>query len=97
MAKVDKRMQARDIAVSFSNELRKFIAAKGYDPQYGARPLKRAIQTQILDPLAQEIIAGKIAEGGSIFVDVRDDKVVFSSVPRKVSGRSRLAAAVVKS
>jgi ATP-dependent Clp protease ATP-binding subunit ClpB len=97
LEKVRGRMELRGIAVSFSADLRKHIAKIGYDPRYGARPLKRAIQTQILDLLAQEIIAGKMGEGESVFVDARDGKVVLSAAARRVNGRQKVAAMAAKS
>lgn len=92
LEKVAKRMAGREMTISFTPELRKFIATKGYDPHYGARPLKRVIQTQILDPLAQEMISGKIKAGDEILVDVREARAIFSKGVKKVNHRSRFAA-----
>ena len=78
LAKVASRMAARDIAVTFSEEVRKFVADTGYDPQYGARPLKRAIQHTILDALAQEIISRTISAGDRITATVHDGAIVFT-------------------
>ena len=97
LVRVQNRMALRDIAVSFSDGVKKLIAEKGYDPQYGARPLKRAIQTHILDPLAQEIIGCKIGEGDAVFVDTEEGKAVFTKLPRKVNGRQRVTAMAAKS
>ncbi len=55
------------------------IAREGYDPVYGARPLKRAIQKEILDPLSLQILEGKFHEGQTIKVDEREGKLVFTS------------------
>lgn len=96
LERVKTRMQGRGITVSFSADLKKFIAQKGYDSNYGARPLKRAIQTFILDPLAQEIIAGKVREGDSILADVKDGRIVFSTGVKKADGR-KIAALAAKS
>jgi len=49
-----------------SKKIKKFVADAGYDPQYGARPLKRAIQRYIEDPLAEKIISGEIKPGGTV-------------------------------
>ena len=86
--KMKKRMEARGIAVAFSPEIKKLIAEKGYDPHYGARPLKRTIQNFILDPLAQEIIAGRIGEGESVLIDAREGKIEFLKDIKKVNGRN---------
>ncbi len=84
---VRKRMESKDIAISFTFELKKFIGEKGYDAKYGARPLKRAIQSSILDPLAQELIGGKIRGGDSILVDVKQNVVEFVKGTRKIAGK----------
>lgn len=97
MARVEKRMQGRDIAISFSEDLKKLIAEKGYDPQYGARPLKRAIQSLILDSLAQEMIAARIVAGDTVLADIRDGKVTFAKTLRKINGRQRVFAVAAKS
>ena len=54
------------------------IGDAGFDPVYGARPLKRAIQSQLENPLAQEILAGRFGPGSQIEVDVRDGQLVFA-------------------
>ena len=72
LGELAKRMQAREIAMSFTPALRAFIAEKGYSAQYGARPIKRAIQTHILNPLATEIISHRIVSGESVTADVKD-------------------------
>ncbi|MBI2056411.1 MAG: AAA family ATPase [Candidatus Sungbacteria bacterium] len=91
-----KRMEGRDIAIAFTPELKKFIAIKGFDAHYGARPLKRAIQTHILDSLAQEIIGGKISGGDSILADVKDGKVVFLKNVKKLGGSGKKVPASAK-
>lgn len=82
--RVAKRIEDREISVTFSNEVREMITDQGYDANYGARPLKRAIQSMILDPLAQEIISGKIMPGDSILVGVKDGKIVISPHAKKL-------------
>ena len=56
---------------------RQFLAKEGYDPQFGARPLKRAIQEHLLDPLATKLLAGEFKPGDGIKVKARDDELVF--------------------
>ena len=53
------------------------VAAHGYDPVYGARPLKRAIQRDILDPLSMAILEGRYPEGSTILVDAENGKIIF--------------------
>jgi ATP-dependent Clp protease ATP-binding subunit ClpA len=89
LARVAKRMEVREIAIAFADEVKSMIAEKGYDTNYGARPLKRAIQSSILDPLAQEIISGKIVSGDSILVGAKDGKITISPHIKKLVPRHR--------
>ena len=63
------------------NAAKEYLAARGYDPVFGARPLKRAIQRDLQDPLARYILEGTIRDGESIYVDVSPDgdELVFSN------------------
>ena len=70
LAKVEKRLKNKNIVLKLGQKVRKQLAEKGYDPTFGARPLKRLIQTMILDELAIEIIEGKIQEGDKISIDL---------------------------
>jgi len=88
---VKKRMAGRELMVTFTPELKKFIVQAGYDPNYGARPLKRAIQILILDPLAQEIIGGKLKPGDSVLVDVKEGKVILGKGLKRVNSRQKIA------
>ena len=74
---VSERLLKKDIKVSFSEKLRKYLAKKGFDPVYGARPLKRVIQNEILDELALQIIEGKIKEGDTVKIDIDNKKVLI--------------------
>ena len=69
----------RDIKLEVTDKAKDFLAKVGWDPVYGARPLKRAIQKYLLDELAMEILEGKIKEGDTVIVDYDDqkDKLVF--------------------
>ncbi len=69
---------AKDISVSFDDNVKKLLADEGYDPSFGARPLKRLIQTKLLDPLAMKIIDGTITEGSSVKATVRNSRLQFS-------------------
>ncbi|MFA5886646.1 MAG: AAA family ATPase [Patescibacteria group bacterium] len=78
LLKVEKRLGNKNILVKVSPKIKKLLAEKGYDISYGARPLKRIIQTMILDELALEIIAGKIKEGDKVKIDLEEkEKVVL--------------------
>ncbi len=69
LQQLEKRLQDRRMEIELSDAAKAAVAKEGYDPAYGARPLKRAIQKLILDPLAKEVIAGKFGEGAHIKVD----------------------------
>ena len=71
-----KRLEANEITADFSDEAVALISKKGFDPVYGARPLRRAIQSNIEDMLSEEIIDGNIKAGDKITVTVKDDKFV---------------------
>lgn len=77
LAIVVSRMAEKKIVVEFSDKSKKLVAEKGFDPSFGARPLKRAIQDLILDELALRIVEGKITEGAHVTVDAAKDKIVF--------------------
>jgi ATP-dependent Clp protease ATP-binding subunit ClpB len=71
------RLSAREMGLTLTPAALDKLAEAGFDPVYGARPLKRAIQQQIENPLAQEILAGKFAAGDSILADVENGLIVF--------------------
>ena len=68
---------ANGINLTFSDYLLEFLAEQGYDPQFGARPLKRLIQKQIINALSKKILGGEIDKTKSVLVDVFDGVVVF--------------------
>lgn len=72
LAKVEKRLNNKNITIKISARVKKLLAEKGYDITYGARPLKRIIQTMILDELAMEIIAGQVKEGDKVRIDLTE-------------------------
>ena len=75
---VEHLKQSKNIALSISEDVKKHFAEIGYDANYGARPLKRLIQTDLLDPLALEIIEGTIKEDSSVKAVLKDNHIVFS-------------------
>jgi ATP-dependent Clp protease ATP-binding subunit ClpB len=75
---IDKRLKERKLSIELTQEAKKYIAETSYSPIYGARPLKRALQKMILDPLALDILAGRFSEGDHIVIGVAKDEIVFS-------------------
>ncbi|MFA5184222.1 MAG: AAA family ATPase [Patescibacteria group bacterium] len=80
LIKVEKRLGNKNILIKVSPKIKKMLAEKGYDITYGARPLKRIIQTMILDELALEIITGKIKEGDKVRIDLSEKEAVTLKV-----------------
>jgi ATP-dependent Clp protease ATP-binding subunit ClpB len=76
-----KLLADRKIEIEISDAARNWLADKGYDPAYGARPLKRVIQKSLQDPLAEELLAGRIKDGEMVKVDVKAGMLTFNGVP----------------
>jgi ATP-dependent Clp protease ATP-binding subunit ClpB len=74
-----KRLAERKLTLELSDRAKALVAKEGFDPVYGARPIKRTIQKLIIDPLAQKVLAGEFKEGDTIYVDAEDGKIVFWS------------------
>ena len=72
-----KRLEERKIHVELSAAAKDFVVSEGYDPMYGARPLKRTIQRRVLDPLALRVLEGEFREGDRVVVDVGDNELRF--------------------
>ncbi len=81
LSKVEKRLEAKEIGVKVSEKAKEFLAKEGFDPNLGARPLKRVIQRLILDPLSIKIVTGEITSGNRVLIDEKDGVVVFE-VPK---------------
>jgi len=77
IARMAKRLAERKLAVELTEAAKQFLVDAGYDPAYGARPLKRAIQRQIEDPLALELLEGRFSEGDRIMIDRGEGRLVF--------------------
>jgi ATP-dependent Clp protease ATP-binding subunit ClpB len=77
LQRVEKLLTDRRMALSIDAEALNWIADKGYDPVYGARPLKRVIQKQLIDPIARKMLAGEIEDGGVIAVGVEGGQLSF--------------------
>jgi ATP-dependent Clp protease ATP-binding subunit ClpB len=73
-----KRLEARKIHIALSDRAKDLIIEEGYDPTYGARPLKRTIQRQVLDPLAMRVLQGDFREGDTVRVDVLGGQLTFN-------------------
>ncbi len=76
---LEKRLAEREIALEVSDEALDVLGEAGFDPVYGARPLKRAIQQQVENPLASRILAGEFKPGSGLVIDAYDGKLVFKT------------------
>jgi len=75
--KVTNRLENKKIKIKVTETVKEFLAEKGFDTNLGARPLKRLIQRQVLDPLALKIVSGEIKEGERVIVDLEQEKIIF--------------------
>jgi ATP-dependent Clp protease ATP-binding subunit ClpA len=73
----EAQLEEKGVQLSVDDEARTWLAMHGYDPQMGARPMARVIQENIKKPLAEELLFGKLANGGQVFITVRDDKIAM--------------------
>jgi ATP-dependent Clp protease ATP-binding subunit ClpA len=77
MGQLESQMSDKSIFMEIDNKAREWLGDKGYDPLMGARPLERIIQENISQPLADEILFGKLENGGNVKISVKDDKITF--------------------
>jgi len=77
MKRLESRLAEMNMVLTLSDDARAFLSEKGFDQIYGARPLKRAIQKYIENPLSMEILQGNISEGTKLRADIEGDRIVF--------------------
>ncbi len=96
LEKVSERLNKKEIEIEVSETAKEFLAEAGFDQNLGARPLKRVIQKQVLDPLSLKIVSGEIREGERIFVDFESGKIIFQTAKDliKIKDSERAKAAV---
>lgn len=80
---LEAQLSDRRVTISLSDKAREYLADQGYDPVMGARPLARVVQEKIKKPLAEELLFGKLREGGSVYVDCINGDLIFSSQAEK--------------
>jgi hypothetical protein len=79
-----RRLAERRIRLDLTEPARRFIAESGYDPVYGARPLKRFLQHQLETRIGRAIVAGEVADGSTLTVAMKDDELAITSAPAKL-------------
>jgi ATP-dependent Clp protease ATP-binding subunit ClpB len=77
LAHLRRRLESRRVGLEVTDSAKALLAREGYDPTFGARPLKRTIQRLVQDPLALKILEGEVVDGDTVRVDAEDDQVVF--------------------
>ena len=80
---LNKMLANKNIKLNISDYAVEYLSNKGYEPQFGARPIKRLIQKEILNGLSKELLEGKIKEGDFILIDSFDENIVFRKVDNK--------------
>ena len=78
-----KKLIDKKINFNLTDGAKKFLVEKGFDPMYGARPLKRAIQKHIEDPIADELLKGKFRDGSTIQIKIKGNELHFSEMSNK--------------
>ncbi len=80
---LEEQLADRHVAITLQHDARRWLAQKGFDPIYGARPLARVIQTEVRDRLTDEILFGALEHGGTVTIGAANDALTFSVVPRE--------------
>ena len=78
-ADIQENIKDKNILLEVTNAAKELLAEKGYDPNFGARPLRRVIQDEIEDLLSQELLEGRMQSGSTIIVDIEEGKFVVST------------------
>jgi ATP-dependent Clp protease ATP-binding subunit ClpB len=84
LERLRERLAERHIALELTDEAKQVLAETGWDPAYGARPLKRAIQRLVENPLAKRLLEHEFTEGDTVTVDVADGELTFERAEREV-------------
>jgi len=92
LRRLEKRLAQQQLTLDVDKTAKRLIAREGYDPQFGARPLKRAIQEKLLDPLAMRVLAGEFKPGDRINVTAKDGQLIFEKKNSIAEGDRRAAA-----
>jgi ATP-dependent Clp protease ATP-binding subunit ClpB len=85
IGRLQRLLADRKLQLELDDSARTWLANKGYDPTYGARPLKRVIQKQVQDPLAGQILAGRVKDGQTVKVTVKGGALVINGEPVKAA------------
>ena len=78
IAYLEGQLSEKNITIRLSEQAKSYLAMKGYEKKYGARPLQRLIQKEIKEPLAEEILFGKLKNGGLVEIGIKEEKIFFN-------------------
>ena len=81
---LEQQLAERRVAIAMTPEARAWLAVKGYDPVFGARPLARVVQKEVRDPLTDQILFGSLEHGGTVTIGVADGQLTFQYEPRQM-------------
>jgi ATP-dependent Clp protease ATP-binding subunit ClpC len=79
VAKVLRRVKAKEVHIELEQSAKEFLIEKGYDPQYGARPMRRAVERYLEDPFAEELLRGNVKGGDVVHVEAAEGKLTFNA------------------
>ncbi|RPF71365.1 ATP-dependent Clp protease ATP-binding subunit ClpA [Aurantiacibacter spongiae] len=88
---LELQLSEQNVHIQFDGDAREWLGKRGYDKLMGARPMARLIQEKVKQPLAEELLFGKLASGGEVHVSVKDDKLAFELTPAPPKGRKKKA------
>jgi len=94
ISKVVDRIKAKEITIELEESAKAFLAEKGYDPDYGARPMRRAVERYLEDPMAEELLRGNIKSGDTVKVSAVDGKLSFATSEGATPGEAAAASGV---
>ena len=89
LTELNKQLIEKGMTIEASNEAKEWLVEKGYNPSFGARPLRQTIQKYLEDPLSDEMLTGKYHEGGHIEVGLQDNHLIFFEKPGVFSSISK--------
>ena len=84
ISQVEKMLEAQDVKLNFTEKALNWLSEKGFDIAYGARPIKRLLQKEVINAVAREIISGKISRGSTVKIDVKDSVLTINGTPTAV-------------
>ena len=94
LRRTEKMLARQGMVMKISDRALAWLAERGYDPQFGARPMKRVLQADLADELSKDLISGKFVAGDTIYTDVGSDELVFGKAPFPVEAAAESSAEV---